>query len=207
MKFCSQKPPIHLPYLVGEVVTDMVDRSIAAREAVIQLLKFHLARAQQRMKDMANKHRSDRSFVVGDWVYLKLQPYRQISIASRPFNKLAAKYFGPYPITVKVGVVAYWLLLPAYVLIHPTFHLSQLKKCHEVPATISHPRVLHLSSPYCPDPEGILSRRLVKKGNKDACQVLLKWSGVDVAQATWEYLTDLQHRFLSFTLEGKGVLD
>lgn len=68
MKFCSQKPPIHLPYLVGEVVTDMVDRSIAAREAVIQLLKFHLARAQQRMKDMANKHRSDRSFVVGDWV-------------------------------------------------------------------------------------------------------------------------------------------
>lgn len=139
--------------------------------------------------------------------YLKLQPYRQISIASRPFNKLGAKYFGPYPITAKVGAVAYRLLQPADVLIHPTFHVFQLKKCHEVPATISHPPVLHLSSPYCPEPEGILSRRLVKKGNKAACQVLVKWSGVDAAQATWEYLTDLQHRFPSFTLEGKGVLD
>lgn len=39
----GQKPPIHLPYLVGEVVTDMVDRSLVAREIVVQLLKFHLA--------------------------------------------------------------------------------------------------------------------------------------------------------------------
>ncbi|XP_070011785.1 uncharacterized protein [Nicotiana sylvestris] len=203
----KEKPPIYLPYLVGEAVTDMVDRSLAAREAIIQLLKFHLARAQQKMKDMTNNRRFDRSFVVGDWIYLKLQSYRKISVASRLFNKLAAKYFGPFPITAKVGAVAYRLLLPTDVLIHPTFHMSQLKKCHEVPATISHPHVLHLSSPYYLEPEGILSRRLVKKGNKAACQVLVKWSGVDAAQATWEYLTDLQHRFPSFTLEGKGVLD
>ncbi|XP_019248471.1 PREDICTED: uncharacterized protein LOC109227729 [Nicotiana attenuata] len=186
--FYGDKPPIHLSYLVGEVVTDMVDLSLAAREVVIQLLKFHLARAQQRIKDMANKH-------------------RKISVASKPFNKLVAKYFGHYPITAKVGVVAYRLLLLVDVLIHPTFHLSQLKKFHEVPTTMSHPPVIHLSSPYCPEPEGILSRRLVNKGNKVVCQVLVKWSGVDVAQATWEYLTDLQHRFPSFALEGKGVLD
>lgn len=63
----GQKPPVHLPYLVGESAVEMVDRDLSAREAIIQLIKFHIARAQQRMKDVADKHRSDRSFEVGDW--------------------------------------------------------------------------------------------------------------------------------------------
>ncbi|XP_060202915.1 uncharacterized protein LOC132631349 [Lycium barbarum] len=152
----------------------MVDRSLSAREAVIHLLKFHISQAQQRMRDTANKHRSDRCFEVGDWVYLKLQPYRQIFVAERPFNKLAAKYYGPCPIDAKVGVVAYKLLLPADVMIHPTFHVSQLNKCREVPTIINYLPVFHLSSPYCHNPEAILERRLVKKGNKAVSQVLVK---------------------------------
>ncbi|OIS95920.1 hypothetical protein A4A49_30277 [Nicotiana attenuata] len=173
---------------------EMVDRSLEARKAIIQLLKFHLARAQQRMKDTANQHRSERSFEVGDWVYLKLQPYRQISVATIPFNKLAAKYCGPYPIAAKIGLVAYKLLMHVDVLIHPTFHVSQIKKCHEV----NHPPILHLSSPYCPQPESILERRLVKRGNKVVCQVRIKWTGLNADSATWEYLQELQTRFPSF---------
>ncbi|KAH0730001.1 hypothetical protein KY289_001189 [Solanum tuberosum] len=165
----GQKPPIHLPYLACESSSDMVDRSLVAREAIIHLLKFHIQRAQQRMKDLANQHRSDRCFEVGDWVYLKLQPYRQVSVAVRPFNKLAAKYFSPYPIAPKVG----------------------LKKCHEVPYVINHPPVFHLSSPYCPRPEGVLDRRLVKRGNQVVVQVLVKWTAIDSSQATWEYLFDI----------------
>jgi hypothetical protein len=37
------------------------------------LIQQHLCRAQQRMKQQADKKRSERSFVVGDKVYLKLQ--------------------------------------------------------------------------------------------------------------------------------------
>lgn len=147
----------------------MVDKSLEAREAILQLLKFHLSRAQQRRKDIANQHRSDRLFEVGDWAYLKLQPYWQISVATRPFNKLAAKYYGPYLVEAKIGTVAYKLLMSADIHIHPTFHVSQLKKCHEVPHTINHPLVLHLSRPYFPQPESILERRLVKRGNKAVC--------------------------------------
>nr|XP_016507536.1 PREDICTED: uncharacterized protein LOC107825221 [Nicotiana tabacum] len=152
----------------------MVDRSLEAREVVIQLLKFHIAGAQQRMKDMANKHITDRYFEVGDWIYLKLQPYIKISVAIRPFNKLAAKYFGPYLIVERIGDVTYRLLLPIDVLIHPTLHVSQLKRCLEVPTTINHPPFLHLSSPYCSLPESILERRMVKKHNKVVCWVLVK---------------------------------
>lgn len=156
----GQKPPIHLPYLAGDSDSEMVDRSLAARETIISLLKFHLSRAQQRMKDITDKHRSDRQFKEGDWVYLKLQPYRQISVAIRPFDKLAAKYYGPYLVVARVGAVAYKLLLPS--LIHHTFHVSQLKPCYEVPTTINHPPLFHVSSPYCHQPESILDRRLIK---------------------------------------------
>lgn len=95
----------------------------------------------------------------------------------------------------RVGAVAYKLLLPADVLIHPMFHVSQLKKCYEVLTIINHPPILHLSSPYCPSPESILERRMVKKGNKAVCQVLVQWTGLDASQATWEFLYELQHRF------------
>lgn len=92
-----------------------------------------------------------------------------------------AKYFGPYPVAAKVGVVAYTLLLPTDVLIHPTFHVSQRKRCLEIPDINNHPRVFYLSSPYYPMPEAILHRRLVKRGNKTVCQVLVKWTGIDVS--------------------------
>lgn len=74
--FYGQKPNIHLPYLACESSNKMVDRSLEERETIIALLKFQLSRAQQRMRYMANKHQSDKLISVGDWVYLKLQPYK-----------------------------------------------------------------------------------------------------------------------------------
>ncbi|GJS34367.1 retrotransposable element Tf2 [Tanacetum coccineum] len=42
---------------------------------------FHLKRSQDRIRNQVNKHRTDRQFEVGDLVYLKLQPHRQVSIS------------------------------------------------------------------------------------------------------------------------------
>lgn len=80
------------------------------------------------MRSQADKHRTNVEFQVGDLVYVKLQPYRQNSVALRTCHLLAAMYFGPFPITARVGKVAYRLQLPPTSKVHPVFHISQLKK-------------------------------------------------------------------------------
>jgi len=67
-------------------------------------------------------------FSEGDLVYLKRQPYQQQSVHKQSSYKLSAKYYDPYTIIKKIGVVAYKLQLPATAVVHPVFHVSQLKK-------------------------------------------------------------------------------
>lgn len=56
-----------------QAVTDLVTE----RDQLSVFLQHQLQRAQLRMKNKADKHRSERSFEVGEHVYLKLQPYVQ----------------------------------------------------------------------------------------------------------------------------------
>jgi hypothetical protein len=98
------------------------------------------------MKFNVDKHKQERTFEVGDSVFLKLQPYVQSSVAPRANQKFSFKFFGPYKIVSKVGQVAYQLELPASASVHSVFHVSQLKKV--VPAS-------HQVSTSIPDPEDV----------------------------------------------------
>nr|GEY81332.1 reverse transcriptase [Tanacetum cinerariifolium] len=125
-----QTPHIHVPYILGDSRVEEVDRTLQAREKDIKVLKFHLKRSQDRMRNQANKHRTDIQFEDGDWVYLKLQPHRQVSIRHGQQHKLSPKYYGPFKVAERIGEVTYRLELLNSSRIYPVFHISQLKKCH-----------------------------------------------------------------------------
>ena len=81
------------------------------------------------MKQQVDQHRSERSFDVGDWVFLRLQPYKQMSLKkAKKDNKLSPKYYDPYKVLQKIGTMAYKLELPTSSQVHPIFHVSCLKK-------------------------------------------------------------------------------
>ena len=169
---------------------------IEHREQHLQSLKQNLARAQNRMKLLADKKRKDFTFSVGDQVLLKLQPYTQSTVASRPYPKLAFKYFGPYTVLERVGSVAYRLQLPADSLIHPVFHISQLKpfSTDYTPVYDSLPVITDLEAADTV-PEAIVDRRLVKKGNTAIPQVKLTWVGLPASATTWEDYNVVKQRF------------
>ena len=98
------------------------------REEYSSFLKQHLLRAQAKRKSDADRKRSPRKFQQGESVFLKLQPYAQSSVANRQYPKLAMKFFGPFQIIGKIGQAAYKLQLLDHSLIHPVFHVSQLKE-------------------------------------------------------------------------------
>lgn len=124
----GRKPPELLNYENGSTTNANLEEQLKERDGTLVLLKEHLHKAQQRMKKRVDGHRREVEFAIGDRVYLKLRPYREKSLAKRINEKLVARFYGPYKVAARVGEVAYTLKLPPGTKIHPTFHVSQLKK-------------------------------------------------------------------------------
>ena len=79
------------------------------------------------MKKYVDSKRREDELQEGDKVFLKLCPYKQKSLASRPNQKLAARSYGPYAVLERIRAVAYKLDLPLSSTIHPVFHISKLR--------------------------------------------------------------------------------
>jgi hypothetical protein len=129
-------------------------------------------------------------------VYLKLQPHVQTSVATRPCQKLAFKFYGPFKILKKVGSVAYKLELPTSAHIHPVVHVSQLKQ-HipaqdfvepDLPSTESDPAMII-------QPTQVLARVFRPQAGASALKVKIRWGDESAALVTMEDEQDLRQRF------------
>ena len=95
---------------------------------ILKVPKENLQEAQNQHNLYADRHMIERSFEVGDLVYLWLQPYKQSFLKKKGVAKIKPRFYGPYKVVRKVGEVAYELELPKESKIHNVFHVSNLKK-------------------------------------------------------------------------------
>ncbi|CAA7020384.1 unnamed protein product [Microthlaspi erraticum] len=184
-----------------------VEVMLKERDEVLQDLKSHLVKAQARMKNNADKHRRELVFAACDKVFLKLRPYRQQLVSKRLYQKLAARFYGPFEVMERIGSVAYRLKLPEGSKIHNVFHVSQLKpvlgSSHQVsvlPASFDQRPELII------EPESILETRYDNGGHLEA---LVSWKDLPEHEKTWVRASDLIQEFpnlrTSFVLT-RGVL-
>lgn len=171
---------------------------------MLTLLRSNLLKAQSRMKSQTSSKRRGLSFNVGDDIFLRLQPYRQKSLAKRPNEKLS-RYFGPYKIVRKVGPVSYEVQLPQTSKVHPIFHVSLLRPARGC-SDVTSPPPLPLSGELklMLEPEKVLSHRWVKESGVPTLELLIQWHHRPIEEASWEDYDLLAVQFPSFCLEDKA---
>ncbi|CAA7023070.1 unnamed protein product [Microthlaspi erraticum] len=197
----GREAPDLLRFEEGSTANFELETMLKERDAILAELKEQLVVAQARMKNNADKHRRELDFTVGDMVFLKLKPYRQHSVAKRLYQKLAARYYGPFEVLDRIGAVAYQLKLPAGSKIHSVFHVSQLKPVlgigHQVSALPTH---FTEEKDLLVEPREVMETRYDNDGHLEA---LVCWTNLEDHERSWVRVSELLRQFPHLSLEDK----
>ncbi|GKC20150.1 ty3-gypsy retrotransposon protein [Tanacetum coccineum] len=144
----------------------------------------------------------------GDMVLVKLQPYRQITLAKRLSHKLAKRYYGPYKVGERVGKVAYRLALHVTSKIHLVFHVSILKAFvgNGAEVVTEFPEEFQDGQPV-EQPLAVCGNRMVLRNRSPVKQILVRWAGGSLEEATWEWLPEFQTAYPAYNLEDKVIFE
>ena len=172
-----------------------VDQKEMGKKAEVESLADKLAQvrarlkaAQDRQKSYADKRRRPIEFSVGDYVLLKVSPWKGL-IRFRKRGKLSPRYIGPFKILARVGEVAYRLELPGKLSsIHPTFHVSYLRKClADETSHIPYDEIeVDDKLSYVEEPVAILNRYEKRLRKKVVPMIKVQWKHRKGSDATWE---------------------
>jgi hypothetical protein len=184
-------PPLLTQLIPQAEMTTDAQQTLWDQNNMTATLQHNLAIAQKAMKTQAHKKRTPRSFIVGDMVYLKMQPYREHALGSGNPLKLCSKWYGPFKVLQEVGKRAYKLQLPEDTQLHDVFHVNQLKK-QLGPQAVPNPKLplVTASGKLKLYPSAVLERRQVPRstGAFDVAvpQWLVHWDSMTADEATWE---------------------
>ncbi|GJT36110.1 hypothetical protein Tco_0926529 [Tanacetum coccineum] len=154
----------------------------------ISQIKDRLKAARDHQKSYADKRRKPLEFSVGDYVMLKVSPWKCVVRFGKK-GKLAPRFVGPFEIIEKVGPVAYRLDLPEELNnVHDTFHVSNLKKCLADP-TLQVPLdeiQVDAKLNFVEEPEEILERKFKKLKRSRIAIVKVQWNSKRSPELMWE---------------------
>jgi transposase InsO family protein len=132
-----------------------------------------MARAQERQRVQANKHRRIPDFEVGDMVWVSTKNWK----SDRPSRKLEYQQDGPYKILAKEGH-SYRLQLPVGNNVYPVFSPDKLRKDPANPLDGQHPDP-PLPVEYNNQPEWEVEEVLASKKLRRKLVYRVKWVGLD----------------------------
>ncbi|GKC02271.1 putative reverse transcriptase domain-containing protein [Tanacetum coccineum] len=143
---------------------------------------------RDRQKSYADKRRKPLEFSVGDYVLLKVSPWKGVVRFGKK-GKLAPRFVGPFEIIEKVGPVAYRLDLPEELNgVHDTFHVSNLKKCLADPTLQVPLDEIRVDAKlnFVEEPVEILEREFKKLKRSRISIVKVRWNSKRGPEFTWE---------------------
>ncbi|GJY95347.1 putative reverse transcriptase domain-containing protein [Tanacetum coccineum] len=154
----------------------------------ISQIKDRLKAARDRPKSYADKRRKPLVFSVGDYVLLKVSPWKGVVRFGKK-GKLAPRFVRPFKIIKKVGPAAYRFdLLEELDGFHDTFYISNLKKCLTDPTlqvTLDEIRVDDKLN-FVEEPMKIMEREFKKLNRSRISIVKVRWNSKRGPEFTWE---------------------
>ena len=152
-------------------------------------IRDNLLVARSRQKSYADKHRKPLEFQVNDLVLLKVSPWKGVVRFGKKKGKLSPRYVGPFKILERIGKVAYRLDLPPELSsVHPTFHVSNLKKCLaeeniQIPLDDIHiDETIH----FVEKPIEIMDREIKQLKRSRIPIIKIRWESKHGPEFTWE---------------------
>ena len=133
----GRQPQTPSTFFAASSNVQTTDEFLQGLENLSKQANDNLALAKSRQEKYANQDRREATFEEGEYVLVSANNIALASQASRPSKKLQARFIGPYHIKKVVSKVAYQLELPPTLRIHPTFHVSLLRK-YEDPESFPH---------------------------------------------------------------------
>nr|GEY95713.1 putative reverse transcriptase domain-containing protein [Tanacetum cinerariifolium] len=180
----------HSPIMWAEVREGQLIRPELVQETTekISQIKDRLKVTRDLQESCADKRRKPLEFSVGDYVLLKVSPWKAV-VRFRKKGKLAPRFVGPFEIIQKVGPVAYRLYFPKELNgVHDTFHMSNLKKCIADP-TLQVPLdeiQVDAKLNFVEKPVKILRREFKKLKRSRNAIVKVRWNSKHGPEFTWE---------------------
>jgi len=166
-------------------------------------VRDRLLQAQQYAKRHYDTTHRALEFAVHDWVWLRLLNRNTHSLLHGAKSKLSPRYAGPFQVIEKIGDVAYRLRLPAGARIHDVFHVGVLKPFHGNPPVSTPPLPPLQDGRLLQQPAKILKSQL----RRGVWHVLVHWSGLPEADATWEPVPNFKETYPEFQLEDELFLE
>ncbi|GJS65868.1 putative reverse transcriptase domain-containing protein [Tanacetum coccineum] len=154
----------------------------------ISQIKDRLKAARDHQKSYADKRRKPLEFSVGDYVLLKVSPWKGV-VRFRKKWKLAPRFVGPFKIIEKVGPAAYRLdLLEELNGVYDTFHVSNVKKCLAYPTlkVLLDEIQVDAKLNFMEEPVEILEREFKKLKRSRIAIVKVRWNSKRGPEFTWE---------------------